>query len=108
MKTFKRLLVAVSVISGLLAVLLLITDFLADKVVGIKRFKTYFAGHKSAAYVLENDGGPEAILISNKIRPDHSYLVTGVLALFSAITGAVAFVTDLFIDKSSEKGVKNG
>ena len=107
MKTFKRLLVTVSVISGIIAVLLVVTDFLADRVIGIKRFKTYFAGHKSAAYVLDNDGGPEAILISNRIKPNQSYLVTGALGLFSVITGAIAFITDLFIDKSSEKSVKN-
>jgi len=108
MKAFRRLLVTVSVISGIIAVLLVITDFLADRVIGIKRFKTYFAGHKSAAYIVDTDDGPEAILISNRLKPNHSYIVTGVLALFSAITGAIAFVADLFVDKSSEKGVKNG
>ncbi len=108
MKTFKRLLIAVSVISAVLAVLLVVTDFLADKVVGMKRFKTYFAGHKSAAYVIGNDNGPEAILVSNRIKPNHSYIVTGVLALFSVITGAIAFIANLFIDKSSEESVKNG
>ena len=107
MKTFKRLLIMVSVISAVLAVLLVVIDFLADKVVGIKRFKTYFAGHRSATYVIDNYDGPEAIFISNRIRPDQSYLVTGALGLFSVITGAIAFIADLFIDKTSENGVKN-
>ena len=96
MKAFKRFLIFISIISAIVASLVFFADFFADKMIGVKRFITRFAGIKSAGYLVNSEDGIDTVFMSNHLAPDFSYFLTAILGMLSVITGAIAFVIHSF------------